>query len=598
GLRRMTQPGQALETVTVVEHPAFVKLYQEELAQEGLPIPDVDIEQVPRTTVSIFPDQQKDWEKLHIGIPTLTDAYRSVPLMEDISFEEVKQAANKLPPLNLGSPRPVELEFEGRSLITNEVVERMKISLPLLQDGIGAITFYREELETICKLRGIHPRVAPLLERYLTEGLFGRKVSLFDQRLVARLGDPDVREYIRAVFVPLLRKKTTVTQERLPVGPELALSGWKPFQVTSSEHHPARFAERTLFNLVPCDRNLEVLFTAFADKADDVEAFAKNTGPQALRIDYQGNGNRHAFYTPDFFVRASSGKYYLVETKGEVEQEVFAKARAADTWCKSASETGVKWEYLFVPEEIFKKFNDHTIERLQAACAPELARLLEVAGSQQPALAFYEISEVEKKTQREQFIREGDFLTLPKEYQVQITSAADLFAFIQGKPQSFSPCFTPLLRSLDQAASTLVVNLLKDSVPHQKGQQDSYFMPDYFDLSERDRDWLKKNAAGLKKALVYGSFIMPIGMLSFCLEYARLDPPFRVGGIFETIRQQFGRFNKSSLYERVEHIRNFRNKYVAHQSGESDLTDAEQARVELKNWISGLGAIYKATLDG
>jgi len=34
GLRRMTPPGQALETVTVVEHPAFVRLYQDELEQD------------------------------------------------------------------------------------------------------------------------------------------------------------------------------------------------------------------------------------------------------------------------------------------------------------------------------------------------------------------------------------------------------------------------------------------------------------------------------------------------------------------------------------------------------------------------------------
>ena len=36
GLRRMTQPGQATEAVTVVEHKAFTSLYREQLAQEGL----------------------------------------------------------------------------------------------------------------------------------------------------------------------------------------------------------------------------------------------------------------------------------------------------------------------------------------------------------------------------------------------------------------------------------------------------------------------------------------------------------------------------------------------------------------------------------
>ena len=143
----------------------------------------------------------------------------------------------------------------------------------------------------------------------------------------------------------------------------------------------------------------------------------------------------------------------------------------------------------------------------------------------------------------------------------------------------------------------MILTYLKDSVPTQKAHQDAYFMPDYFFISERDQKWLRKNAAGLKKSLVYRSFIMPIGMLSFCLEYARMDPPFNVGGVFATIREEFGRFNRSQLCERVNHIRAFRNKYIAHQEEDTELNDVEFARVELKNWITGLSAIHKATVD-
>lgn len=593
GLRRMTPPGQANEIVTVVEHKAFIKLYQEELAQEGLFIEDVGIEQVPRTTVSVFPDPNKDWNKLDISIPTLTDAYRIMPLMEDISYDEVKKAALSLPKLNLGSPREVVLDFEGRSLITNEVVERMKISLPLLQDGIGAITFFREELETVCKLRGTHPRVAPLLERYLTEDLFDKQVSLFDSRLVARLGDADVREYIRSIFVPLLRSKTTVKQERVPAGPPLSLTAWKAFNVTHSEHRPTIQAERTLFNLVPCNRNLEVLFTHFLNTAEDVAAFAKNAGPQALRIDYQGTGNHHAFYTPDFFARTVDGKMYLVETKGEADQEVGSEARAAVAWCKSASESGVPWEYLFVPEEIFKRFNSNKIELLRGACAGELSRIVEKSESGQAQLPFYQVPAEETKTLRALFIRDEDFENLPANFQKMVDEAVNLFNFVKDKQSSFSPCFTPLLAPWDQVSKNLVLALLKDEVPNLKLEQDRYFEPDYFMVSERDTNWLRKNASSLKKALVYNSFIMPIGLVSFCLEYAQMDPPIVLGGIFESIRNKFGRYRTTKLFERIEKIRNFRNTYVAHQDENNPLTDLEQVKVELKNWISGLSAMVK-----
>jgi type III restriction enzyme len=351
-------------------------------------------------------------------------------------------------------------------------------------------------------------------------------------------------------------------------------------------------AERSLFNFVSCDRSLEESFALFADLADDVAAFAKNTGPQALRIDYEGSNNRHAYYTPDFFVRLTSGKNFLVETKGEMEQEVGAKAKAAKMWCQSASQNGLVWEYLFVPEDVYTRFNDTSVQRLADACAPELARLLHDAGRLQAALPFYEIPEAEKLSNRQLFIRDEDFEALPADYRKKITQASDLFNFLAGKNQSFSPCFQPLMSSIDHASISLILALLKPEVPTEKSAQDHYFMPDTSFLVQRDIDWLKRNAVGLKKALVYASYTMPISMLSFCLEYARLDPPLHVEGIFKAIQEKFNRFNKSQLFDRVEQIRIFRNNQVAHSTNE-DTIDEETAKVELKNWVTGLAAIHK-----
>jgi type III restriction enzyme len=592
----MTPAGQAIEMVTVVEHEAFVRLYRDELEQEGVSIIETGVQNVPRTTVSIFPDHRKDIQSLDIQLPRLTPAHKIKPLVEDIDYEEVRQSATGLPKLKLGTPRKVELDFEGRALITNEVVERMKISLPLLQSGVGAISFFRQELESACGVRGLHPKVAPLIERYLEEDLFDTKVSLFDQRLVARMGDSDVREYIRAVFIPIIRAKTTMTEERTLTSEFISLSSWKPYQVTHSENKPAIPADQTLFNLVPCDRHLEVAFANFLERAEDVHTFGKNAGPQALRIDYLTSKNRLAFYTPDFFVKTKDGTHYLVETKGQVDQEVPAKAQAAAAWCKSASESGSRWDYLYVPEGIFSGFTGSTIAMLKDACAPELSRILQVAGTQQPSLPFYQISTEQKESLRDQFIKPDDYLALPESYRSMIDESVSLFNFLQNKGSSFSPCFTPLLKSIDAASKAIIFTYLQESVPTNKAQQDAYFMPEYFFISDRDQSWLRKNAAGLKKAMVYGSFIMPISMLSFCLEYAKMDPPLNVGGIFETIREEFGKFNRSQLCDRVNHIRSFRNKYVAHQKENTELTDVEFAQVELKNWITGLSAIHKATI--
>jgi len=190
GLRRITPPGGAHEIVTVVDHPSFASLYQQELAQEGLPIEMVDVDEIPRTTVSIYPDEaRKDTKALDILVPRLSSGHRIVPTVEDITLEEVREAFKPYKPLPLAGAVKTEIDYEGRQLLTGEIVERMKIHIELLDSGIGAISYYRQQLEMICKVRGTHAAIAPLLQTFIEEMLFERKTNLFEAELIARLGD-------------------------------------------------------------------------------------------------------------------------------------------------------------------------------------------------------------------------------------------------------------------------------------------------------------------------------------------------------------------------------------------------------------------------
>ncbi|NJL40921.1 MAG: hypothetical protein HC899_32425 [Leptolyngbyaceae cyanobacterium SM1_4_3] len=125
---------------------------------------------------------------------------------------------------------------------------------------------------------------------------------------------------------------------------------------------------KTLFNLVTCNRELEVAVAKFCDRAPDVTAFAKNAGSQCLRIDYLANGDRLAFYTPDFFLRTTDGHYYLVEPKGREDRDVPLKAKAAIAWCDAASSETVQWHYLYIPQGVFERMAGDTIAELARAC--------------------------------------------------------------------------------------------------------------------------------------------------------------------------------------------------------------------------------------
>jgi type III restriction enzyme len=590
GLRRMTPPGkdQANETVTVVEHSAFVSLYKEQLSQEGLPIEIIDVEQIPKTTVSIFPDTNKDLQALDILIPRLSGGYRRIPKLENFTIDDVKKQFLRYSPLPLGEVKSGEIDYEGRHLFTNEVVEQMKIQLLLLENGAGAVSFFREELERLTNIRGTHQVLGPLIETFLTEMLFEEKKDLFDLRLVGRLADDDVREHVRATFVPLILAKTTLSQERLPETAPVSISAWRPYQATHSETHPARPAKRTPFNLVPCNRELEVGMSAFLDNAADVDAFCKNAGPQCMRIDFMGPGGRIAFYTPDFLVKMKSGKYVMVETKGREDKDVSAKARAAIGWCKAAS-TKTKWEYLYVPQDVFGRFSSDKLEDLLRACAPALKRLTEEESQKQLELPFREATAAEVAG-IEAFIDGNSFQSLPSRYQKAIEQAVVLFKFLEKKKDvSFSPVFTALLGPLDESAKGLMLNRLLPYVPTLAQEQANFFDPYYKGLKARDESWLRKHAANLKRSLVYRNGLWPLGLLQFCLDYARTADD-NVGGVFKAVRESFKEDAKTHLLETVSRMADFRNKFVAHQ--EAELTDGAKAEEGLKTWIAGLYRLH------
>jgi len=584
GLRRIMPPGGVAEIVTVVEHAFFVRFYQEELAQEGLDIEVTDVNRVPKTTVSIYPDGvRKDVAALDISLPCISAGAINTATLGDIDFSEVEQTFNRLglSPLPLGNAKDEVIHYEGRHLVTGEIVEKMKIHLPLLHTGFGAVSYFVKELEMIVRLRGAHAKLAPLLSRFWTEQLFDQQTTLGDPALVARLADGDVREYTRAVFVPLLREKTTLRQERRADAAPISPAAWKPFQATDSETHPVKTAKRTLFNLVPCNRQLEAAFSDFLEHAGDVAAFVKNAGPQCLRIDYLGADSRLAFYLPDFFVRLTDGRRFLVETKGREDRDVPCKARAAVEWCKSASAPGAAWSYLYVSEGLFGRTTARTLAALASEAAPELTALVntEATETEMPLFAYGE-KKAEELAVAAGLLDEALLNALPPRPRKAAEEAAALFRFYENKPEAnFAPLFQPLLAPLDDAAKQFVFSALTPGMPDDRVDQEEWFRPPMRRANPKAMPHYDRLGKQLKRLMLWNNPISPLGLLRDCLDFAVNDKT-QPEGIFKDIRAAFGGANFRELLSATETVILLRNRCIAHGGCVHDAT-AEYLRTEL-----------------
>jgi len=114
-------------------------------------------------------------------------------------------------------------------------------------------------------------------------------------------------------------------------------------------------ATKTVFNLVPCENDVERRFARFLEDAPDVTAFTKLPQQFGYIIQYTDSAANLRNYEPDFAV-STNGQSYLVETKGREDVDVAHKDRAAQIWCENATLlTGAAWSYLKVPQREFEK---------------------------------------------------------------------------------------------------------------------------------------------------------------------------------------------------------------------------------------------------
>jgi len=108
----------------------------------------------------------------------------------------------------------------------------------------------------------------------------------------------------------------------------------------------------------PSSGGFELRFAAFLEEATDVEAFAKNYLAVGFKIDYVKSNGDLSNYIPDFLIRTSDKKIWIVETKGRAELDLPQKMARLKQWCADATaaeEDGKQYDFLFVDQTSFEK---------------------------------------------------------------------------------------------------------------------------------------------------------------------------------------------------------------------------------------------------
>jgi type III restriction enzyme len=369
GLRLMFRASSSgyTERVDVIGNRAFLEFVEDLEKLEGLKLDTFEIGKDKLQITTIQPAAaNKDAD---IGIPELSPSLvRKKSLAEEIASMDVMSfRTNPLPLKGDKEGKAEKFIYEGRDIITDEILLQREYTIPPAQTAQEVIGYFARKIAQNVKLPSQFAALVPKLREFFEHKAFGKDVNLADPLVVRAMSTNLVSYVVTKEFEKALRDLVVEDKTPLLIAPKKMLSATPPFPYSKILLE----AKKSVFNYVACDNELEYAFARFLQEAEEVEAFAKLPEQFGFSIEYPDSLSNIRNYYPDFVLRLKVGSHWIVETKGREDIEVKRKDEAAIRWCENATIlTKVSWNYLKVPQREFEQLHPSRFEELCDALKP------------------------------------------------------------------------------------------------------------------------------------------------------------------------------------------------------------------------------------
>ena len=369
-------PTTYIDTLSIVEHPAFIKFY-DDLQDQGLvAVDEGDVGAGGATGDIITVGLREDYEDYDFQWPVI---------LHD-SIEELEEAEIDLEDLQPFTMYPLDLlrKFlakEGETFVSQESLTKTTFGKYKVTANLFNATGYNEYLQKLlrvvtlrfetCRRQGFptiqinEAQTVQVMDWYVRTRLFSTAFDPFNgsdwKILLAK--DGIVTKHIVEQFAVAIYKM----QNRLTtVDAEVSLTPFSSLQAIKMREAYSLEVQKCIYPRLGYPSHgggLEKAFIEFLDKDAEVESFLKinESGHSFAIIFYVRKDGLMATYHPDFIV-ATAEKIYLIETKGDDKVDdtnVRQKQTATIEWIKKVNALKPKdrmnrnWEYVLVGESVF-----------------------------------------------------------------------------------------------------------------------------------------------------------------------------------------------------------------------------------------------------
>lgn len=375
-LKNHQPPRTYIDTLSIVEHPAFIKFY-DDLQDQGLVAVDEGDVGVGGATGDILTvGLREDYGKYDFQWPVI--------LHDSIDeFEDAEIDLDDLEPFTM-YPLPLLRKFlakEGETFVSQESLTKTTFGKYKVTANLFNASGYNEYLQKLlrvvtlrfenCRRQGFPTiqingaQTVQVMDWYIREKLFSVPFNPFQGNdwkiLLAK--DGIVTKHIVEQFAVAIYKM----QNRLTtINAEVSHTNFSSLRAIKMRESYSMEVQKCIYPRLGYPSHgggLEKAFIEFLDRDAEVERFLKinENGHSFAIIFYVRKDGLMATYHPDFIV-ATGDKVYLIETKGDDKVDdvnVRQKQTATVEWIKkiNALEPGDRmnrtWEYVLVGESVF-----------------------------------------------------------------------------------------------------------------------------------------------------------------------------------------------------------------------------------------------------
>lgn len=364
GLRRMYLGTDITEYVSVLGTDAFMD-FVESIQSEGVELDRKPMGEGsdPKAPIVIEIDNEntkKDVDELDIEIPVLSARiYREYKNLEDLSpgaFGHKKVSYRQF-------TEDEKREIVFKDITTGEINHTTILDSGLVADYRSVVGYFAQTIMKDLRLVSGYDVLYGKVKDFIASHLFTVAVDIDDLNTLRNLSELEASKTVIETFKKKINELTVVDRGSAEIRDYIKLRQTRPFVVKDQGF---LLPKKSVFNKIIGDSHLELLFASFLEGCDDVVAYAKNYLAVHFQIDYVNADGNISNYYPDFVVKTSDKKIYIVETKGLEDLDVPLKMQRLKKWCDDLNKSQKKthFDYVFVEEEDFNKYKPASFAQL------------------------------------------------------------------------------------------------------------------------------------------------------------------------------------------------------------------------------------------